>query len=209
MNYKVYSRGVGMINTNCYLLVNEDTSEVVIFDPGAEAMVISEIIIKKCWKPAGIILTHGHFDHILAADSLRKEFGVKIYANELERPLLESAELNQSTQVGLNCRVDDVEYLKDGAVIKLADFELKMIATPGHTGGSACFYNELNELLFSGDTLFYRTYGRTDLPTGSLSALRRSINDVLFKLPDEVRVYPGHGSETSIGEERIENPIVN
>lgn len=153
-----------------------------------------------------ILLTHGHFDHIWGANELRRLSGAKIYAYEGEKSLCEDAEKNVSAQAGRPETVQADFYEKDGTVLSLAGFSLKLIATPGHTGGSCCYYLEEEKVLFSGDTLFEGSVGRTDFPTGSMSSLVRSIKEKLLVLPEDVVVYSGHGDTTTIGDEKKYNP---
>ena len=153
-----------------------------------------------------ILLTHGHFDHIWGANELRRLSGAKIYAYEGEKELCEDAGKNVSRDAGRPETVQADFYEKDGALLELGGFSLKLIATPGHTGGSCCYYLEEEKILFSGDTLFEGSVGRTDFPTGSMSSLVRSIKERLLVLPDDVTVYPGHGDTTTIGDEKKYNP---
>ena len=153
-----------------------------------------------------ILLTHGHFDHIWGANELRRLSGAKIYAYEGEKELCEDAGKNVSRDAGRPETVRADFYEKDGALLELGGFSLKLIATPGHTGGSCCYYLEEEKILFSGDTLFEGSVGRTDFPTGSMGSLVRSIKERLLVLPDDVTVYPGHGDSTTIGDEKKYNP---
>ncbi|MDD2969462.1 MAG: MBL fold metallo-hydrolase, partial [Lachnospiraceae bacterium] len=151
--------------------------------------------------------THGHFDHIFGCNSLRKLSGVPIYAYRGEQKLLEDPSLNVSDQVGRPYTVNADHYLEDGEMIEIADMKIELIATPGHTAGSCCFYIREAGLLISGDTLFEESVGRSDLPTGSGAELGRSVTEKLFILPDETKVYPGHGDSTTIGHEKQYNPF--
>ncbi|MCL2254640.1 MAG: MBL fold metallo-hydrolase, partial [Lachnospiraceae bacterium] len=125
-----------------------------------------------------------------------------------EKLVLENTEQNVSSEVGMPCTVKADEYLEDGASVSLADMTFTLIATPGHTMGSACYYFAAQGILFSGDTLFEQSVGRTDLPTGNMGTLTKSIREKLFILPEHVKVYPGHGEPTSIGSEKENNPFV-
>ena len=154
-----------------------------------------------------MLITHGHFDHIMGANELREKAGVKIYASELEKDLLASSELNVSNQIGRNYTVEADVYLKDDEKVTINGIEIKMISTPGHTAGSCCYLIESEKLLIAGDTLFAGSCGRTDLPTGSGGMLDRSLKEKLMRLDDEIKVYPGHGESTTIGYERKHNPF--
>lgn len=199
-------RVVGEIQTNCYFLYDEETRECVIIDPGYEADKILKFIHKRELKVNQILLTHGHFDHITEADFLRKKLGVKIGAAAAEREILENPQLNASVMVGnpVSLKVD--EWFEDGQEITVLGQTMRCILTPGHTCGGMCYYFPKAGILFSGDTLFQESVGRTDFPTGSTSQLIASIREKLFVLPDAVRVYPGHGMMTSIQDEKMLNP---
>ena len=201
---------VGMVQTNCYFVYRSDAEgkkKAIVFDPGDQGKYLATQISNAGFEVVAICLTHGHFDHILGVKQMIEETGAKLYAYEQEKALLNSAHLNCSDQVGKVCTLDADAYLKDQEKITLADIELKLIATPGHTAGSCCYYIEEAGFLISGDTLFHESVGRTDLPTGSSSKLIRSIQDNLFCLPDATVCYPGHGDSTTIGFEKENNPF--
>ncbi len=198
---------LGICQTNCYFVYKEGTKDVIFFDPADKGDYIYETLQIKGFRVAGILLTHGHFDHIWGTNKLRELSGAPIYAYEKEKELCEDAVTNVSDQVGRPYTVIPDRYLKDGEEITIADMTCKLIATPGHTVGSCCYYFEEDGILISGDTLFQESVGRTDLPTGSMSEIVRSIRERLFVLPDTVRVYPGHGETTDIGHEKKYNPF--
>lgn len=199
---------VGMVQTNCYFAINDDTKEVLIIDPGASAEKLMEKINEAGLKPVAILLTHGHFDHAGAAEELAKLAGVKIYAEEHEKETLETPGLNLSGWEGLSSVYYADEYLKDEQEIDLAGFHIRVFHTPGHTVGGCCYYFPYQNTLFSGDTLFQTSIGRTDFPKGSASVLIRAIQEKLMKLPEETSVYTGHGEMTTIGTERMYNPYL-
>ena len=199
---------VGMVATNCYFLINSDTKEVLVIDPGASAKQLAEKVKVKDLKPVGILLTHGHFDHASAAAELSELLGVKVYAHEAERETLETAGLNLSGWEGKSEVYHADVYVKDEEELDLAGFKVKVLFTPGHTVGGCCFYLKEQNVVFSGDTLFEGSIGRTDFPKGSASQLIRAICDKLMPLPDETVVYSGHGEMTSIGRERVNNPFL-
>ena len=153
-------------------------------------------------------VTHGHFDHIWGCNRLRELSGAPVYAYEEEKPLCEDAVTNVSDQVGRPYTVIPDRYLKENEEITIADMTCRLIATPGHTVGCCCYYFVEAGILVAGDTLFQESVGRTDLATGSMSALTRSVKEKLFLLPDETKVYPGHGESTTIGHEKEYNPFV-
>ena len=199
---------VGMVETNCCLVYNEETKQAVIVDPGDAADVIREECRKLELSPELILLTHGHFDHIMAAEDIRRTFHIKIYASETEDAMLADGGLNMSgSWGGMQVSFHADVLLKDGDGLDLIGFGWKVIGTPGHTSGSVCYYVPEEEVVFAGDTLFCESYGRTDLPTGSSSQIVDSIINKVFPLPDDTMVYPGHGEPTTIGHEKQSNPI--
>lgn len=210
MNHrKVMSLTVGDLAVNCWFLVNEDTKEALVFDPGDEAEKIRAFGEKHGLRIAAILLTHGHADHMGDAEALRMLCGAQIYALQEEEPMLLNAKDNLS--VFINHRAITVSadvFLRDGQEINLAGMTLKVYHTPGHTPGGCSYYCEEAGCVFSGDTLFQASVGRSDFPGGSMSQLVHSVREKLFLLPDETRVYPGHGDETSIGYEKQHNPFV-
>lgn len=198
---------LGVCQTNCYFLYREGQKEVVFVDPADKGDSIYEALREKGFAVAGILLTHGHFDHIWGAQKLRELSGAKIYALDAEEALCLDAGLNVSKMAGRACTVKPDILVKDGEEITVADICCKVIATPGHTGGSCCYYVEEAGFLVSGDTLFQESVGRTDFPTGSMSEIVRSIKERLFCLPPDTKVYPGHGEQTTIAYEKEYNPF--
>lgn len=203
---KIGRMTLGVCSTNCYFLYREGSGDVIFVDPGDRGADIYEALKKKGLQVAAILLTHGHFDHIWGAQKLRELSGAKIYALDAEKVVCQDAYVNVSAQAGRKAVIDPDEWLTDGQELTFAGISLKVIATPGHTIGSCCYYVPEAGFLIAGDTLFAGSVGRTDLPTGSMGKLVRSIKEKLFLLPDETKVYPGHGEETSIGEEKQFNP---
>ena len=200
---------VGPVSTNCYFAVNPDTNETVIVDPGDEAEQLIDRIAIKELKPVGILLTHGHFDHAGAASRLAEEYNIKVYAGKDEEETLSDPRINQSGYYDREAMQYHADvFLTDGEIIKLAGFNIKVLFTPGHTPGGVCYYFADEGYLFSGDTLFYNSVGRTDFPKSSSSDLIRGIKDKLMALDDSVIVLPGHDAHTTIGEERMHNPYL-
>lgn len=201
-DYKV----IGMIGTNCYLVKNEDTAQSVLIDPAEAPDAIQEMIDKSGCELKAVLLTHGHSDHIGAAKEICERNNVKLYAGEDEKALLLSPQLNLSAQLGQAVSIEADYWVKDKDQLNIAGMNIKVIHTPGHTAGGTCYYIEDAGLLFSGDTLFAESVGRTDFPTGSMSQIVRSVKEKLMTLPDDTKVFPGHGESTSIGYEKKYNP---
>lgn len=214
---KIGKMVLGSCGTNTYFIYREGDGRTIVIDPADQGTSIYASLFKNDLKVEGILLTHGHFDHIWGVSALkgavnreRKEKGldpVKVYALDAERELLGDAEMNVSEMAGRATTIEADEYLRDGQKMTIADMSFQVIATPGHTGGSCCFYFEEAGFLISGDTLFQESVGRTDFPTGSMSSIVRSIKDKLFCLPEDTKVYPGHGPATTIGYEKENNPF--
>ena len=199
---------IGMIGTNCYVVSNENTKECFIVDPAVcDSNVISYIETEGLSLKA-ILLTHGHFDHIMGIDGVREKFQVPVYASEKEQEILQDARLNLSAAYGGGYTFSDATYVRDGEELEIAGMKIKVIETPGHTAGGCCYYIAEEEVLFSGDSLFCASIGRTDFPTGSSSQLVRAVRDKLLVLPEDTMVYPGHMEETTIGYERKHNPFI-
>lgn len=206
--YKIDSRILGMVGTNCYLLCNMDIKECVLIDPADSQDEISRMIDESGCSLKGILLTHGHFDHIMAADAVRDKYGVKVYASCDEKNTLEQPHINLGEAYGLKLSVKADVWHKDGEILKLAGFDIEALHTPGHTEGGSCYYIREIGVLFSGDTLFCGSVGRTDFPGGSMSEIVRSIKEKVMVLPDDTKVYPGHGEGTSVSYERENNPFL-
>lgn len=192
---------LGPIMTNCYIAYDGNIKEAVIIDPADSADIIKRKITELGVKPVAILLTHGHFDHIGAALDIKAEYGIKIYAHEDEKDVLTS-DANVASMMGMRLCVDADEYVRDRQTLLFGGVKYEVIHTPGHTKGGCCYYVASDKVLFSGDTMFCQSYGRTDFPTGSYSELINSITQKLLKLDDDVIVYPGHNEETKIGYER-------
>ena len=205
---KIESRVLGPVATNCYLIINKDNNESIIVDPADSPESIYDMVVRSGSKPQAILLTHGHFDHIGAANEVREHYGIKIYASCDEEKLLASPARNLSNAYGMSLRVTADVLHNDGDILELAGLKIKAIHTPGHTPGGCCYYMEQEGVLFSGDTLFQTSVGRSDFPGGSASALVRSVKEKLLVLPEETHVYPGHMEETTIGYEKLHNPFI-
>ena len=199
---------LGVCTTNCYLVYRKDSNKVIIVDPADAGDQIYSMVTGKGFEVEAIFLTHGHFDHILGAKALKEATGVQIYALAEEKELCESVKRNLSEWGGKAYTLTPDVLVRDGEKITVADMTCKVIATPGHTEGSCCYYFEEDGIVLSGDTIFQESVGRTDFPTGSTSKLVRSIREKIFVLPDETLLYPGHGDSTTVGHEKQYNPCV-
>ena len=199
---------MGICQTNCYFVYEEGRTDVIVFDPADKGDYIYQALKEKGFLVKAILLTHGHFDHIWGVEKLKELSGAKVYAYEGEKEVCESASVNVSKKAGRACESKADEYIRDGEEITVAGISCQLLATPGHTKGSCCYYFEKDKLLISGDTLFQESVGRTDLPTGSMSSLVRSVREKLMILPEDVKVYPGHGESTTIGHEKELNPFL-
>lgn len=199
---------LGSVYTNCYFLRNKETNEVIIVDPADCPDKIEAKILQMNAKPVAILLTHGHFDHIMAAQAVKEKYGISIYACCEEEEMLKSPALNLSVHYGNSCSFAADVRLEDLQVFEAAGFSIQMIHTPGHTKGSCCYYLKDEEILLSGDTIFHGSVGRTDLPGGSSTQIINSLHKVLSSLPEETEVFPGHDAATSIGYEKRYNPFV-
>ena len=203
----IETKQVGNLGTNCYLLCNKDTMETVIIDPGADGNTIRDTMQMYGMTPAGILLTHGHYDHIGALESLKSSYyQIKVYAGSKERKILNNTDANLSSFLGKPYTVEADVYVEDGDQIELAGAHFRCIHTPGHTPGGMCYYAIEDDVLFSGDTLFAGSVGRTDFPGGDGSALIQSLKEKIRVLPDHIKVYPGHGPSSMLEIEFAENP---
>ncbi|WP_274422649.1 MBL fold metallo-hydrolase [Blautia sp. XA-2221] len=199
---------LGSVSTNCYLLKNKNTGEVLIVDPADQAQEIFSKVKEMQAKPAAVLLTHGHYDHILAVEDVKKEYQIPVYACEKESGTLLDPSANLSGYGNRSCSLKADILLEDLQVFDAAGFSVQMIHTPGHTPGSCCYYLKDEGILFSGDTLFYGSVGRTDLPGGSTGQIVESLHRLTDSLPEETEVYPGHDISTTIGYEKRYNPFV-
>lgn len=206
---KVELFATGILGTNTYVIMNEDTREAVVVDPARLSKKLREYIDGEELKVKAILLTHAHFDHIMGIDEMIAAYGeMPVYVEENDLPLLNNADLNESKSYTRGYSYAGGDVIHGGDVLELIGHKFQVIHTPGHTAGGVCYYVEEAGMVFSGDTLFRASIGRSDFKTSSTEALLSSVKDKLFLLPDETIVFPGHMSATKIGYEKVNNPFV-
>ena len=207
MSFDIKVMPLGPISANCYILTDKKSRESAVIDPGDfnEALknAVKDLNIKY------ILLTHGHFDHIMGLSDVMEDIKVPVYVEEADLPMMMDGESNLSSgYMRGGYQFADAVPVRDGQQLQIAGFQFRVIHTPGHTPGGCCYYMEQEDVLFSGDTLFRTSVGRSDFPGGSASALVRSVKEKLLILPEETHVYPGHMEETTIGYEKLHNPFI-
>ena len=195
---------VGMLQANCYLLRLSRTGEGVIIDPGDDGDKIERAIEKTGLRPEAILLTHGHIDHTNAAAYLREKYRSRVICHREDSDMVKSSESLFPGFVRHPCVVD--QEVDDDSRVSIGDSWIRILHTPGHTPGSICLM--VDNLLFSGDTLFRGSIGRTDLPGGNEQTMMETLRQRILVLKDEIVVYPGHGAPTTIGEEKLHNPFL-
>lgn len=189
--------------TNCYIIFDEESKETMVIDPAGDVDKIIEMMEILGGNLKYIYLTHCHGDHIGGVNELKRKCGGKILIHRYDAPGLNDPDINLTEYIGMeNIELELDSIIDDQDMLHLGNLELLVIHTPGHTAGGASLYCEKENLLFSGDTMFRGTWGRTDLPTSSREQIMDSITNKLLVLPDETIVYPGHGKSTRIGDEK-------
>ena len=197
---------------NTYIL-SDETGECIIIDAGmqgqSEEDILEEYINNHNLKPVMLLLTHAHIDHIIGNSFVADKFELKLTAHKDCVPFLKNA-ISYAATFGLTMdRVKEIDsFINEDSEIKFGNSSLEVLFTPGHANGSVCFYSPKDKFVITGDVLFNQSIGRTDLPTGDYDLLQKSIWEKLFTLPDETVAYPGHGPETTIGSEKVNNPFV-
>lgn len=206
---QIYNIPTGAIGTNTYLVYDENSMEGFLVDPGAYNSGVSDKIKDLGIDIRYIILTHGHADHIMGVEGFKNDFpGAELVANINEKGMLNDRTLNMSVQFGDPTEIDADIYVDDGDTMDVGGMHLEFLFTPGHSPGGMCIYIPDEKTLFSGDTLFQSSIGRTDFPGCSFEALKQSIHEKLWPLPEDTSVFPGHMGPTNIGFEREHNPFV-
>ncbi len=199
---------LGAYETNCYILRESATAkDCLIVDAGLEADRLINFLKEHKLNPVAVVLTHGHIDHIAGVAALRAEFAdIKVYIHKVDAKMLTEAEHNLSALAGVPFSADPADlFIEAGDVIEQVSIKLQVLHTPGHTPGGICLYSKDEGIVFTDDTLFADSIGRTDFPNGSMSQLLNSIKEKLFTLPDETKVYPGHGPITTIAHDKAHN----
>ena len=212
INVQVFT--CNMLQENCFV-VSDETKECAIIDCGAfyqeERDMIIDYIKKNQLKPKHLLATHGHLDHNFGNSYMQKEFGLTPKVHHKDKFLMESIKQQAQLLLGLDLTEEqpkDIDYLTKDDIIEFGNQRFTIIETPGHTPGSVFFYNEKEHIAFSGDTIFKRSIGRTDLEGGSMFQMIQSLRFV-SQLPDNTILYPGHGESTTIGDELNSNPYID
>lgn len=200
---------VGPLEVNCYLVWDRRTGQAVVIDPGGNPDIIADTIRREKLKVEYVVNTHAHFDHVGANVEMKKRFGAMIAVHREDVSLLASAH-DYAAFYGSKTPMQPAPdiMLEDGSKIKTGGLTLEVIHTPGHTRGGVCLYNRKEGVLFTGDTLFAGSVGRTDFEGGSMEELMNSIRTKILPLGDDVKVCPGHGPQTTIGAEKANNPFL-
>jgi hydroxyacylglutathione hydrolase len=202
---------VGPLRCNCTILGDPETGEAIVIDPGDEPLKVLDRLAGRGLKPKAVLITHTHLDHVGGNHEVRERTGAKVMLHEKDLPLYDNLPM-QAQMIGLDTPVRGAvdEYIHQGDVIPIGNKgdAIEVLHTPGHTPGSCSFYLAKGRLLFSGDTLFSGSVGRTDLWGGDFDTEIKSIRDRLLPLPDDTRVIAGHGPITTIGAERESNPFL-
>jgi hydroxyacylglutathione hydrolase len=197
---------VGPFAENCYVIGK--APRVAIVDPGAESDRIFAAVERHGWQPEAILLTHGHIDHVAHCAHVAERYGIHAYIHRADLGLLQQKQFPEfAAMLGARVCPEPVGYLEDGQSFEVAGLHLRILHTPGHTPGGICLFDDESGQALVGDTIFHRGIGRTDLPGGDFATLASSVRDLLFRVAGDWQLWPGHGPETRLEEERQENPF--
>ncbi len=202
---------LGAYQTNCYILrENVEAKNCLIIDAGLEADEMVNFLSQNKLNPVAVVLTHGHADHITGVAALRENFpDIKVHIHKLDAGMLTGTRSNLSALTGKLFSTGSAEFLlEEGSIIEQVGIRLQVFHTPGHTPGGICLYSKDEGIIFSGDTIFAGSIGRTDFPGGNMAQLITGIKEKLLILPDETIVYTGHGPVTTIAQEKAHNPFL-
>ena len=203
---KIVNISSGFMSANTYLIIDEETNISAIVDPGGDSAHIIAQISANGTRTEKILLTHGHYDHILALDDVRKAVGAKVYIHRYDNICLKNTTYSLMEHIGRRDTFDDADVLlSDGDEITIGSEKVKAVHTPGHTAGSVCYITDAG--IITGDTLFFESIGRSDFPGGDAEALEESVRG-LYALDGDYVLYPGHGQTTTLEHERKFNPYV-
>ena len=198
-----------MIGTNCYLVINEETKDTVMVDPGAYPAKLKNVVKEQGLKLKAVLLTHAHFDHIMGLSDVMEDIKVPVYVEEADLPMMMDGESNLSSgYMRGGYQFEDAVPVRDGQQLQIAGFQFRVIHTPGHTPGGCCYYFPYEDVIFTGDSLFCCSICRKDFKAGSMADLVRTVKEKIMTLPEHTEVYPGHNDTTTIENERMYNPYL-
>lgn len=203
---KVGCLTIGLLDNNTYFLHRDGEFDCIIIDPARDGDMFVTRLREKGLTIKAVLLTHAHFDHIVGVDGIEMLEKAPVYGGKKDIPLFKDPTLNQSVKINKEIIINLDHEVSEGDEIEVGSMKCKVLETPGHTAGSVCYYFEDEKLLFSGDTLFRETFGRTDFETGSYDDMIKSVKRLL-ELPEDVKVYPGHNDFTTIAHEKKYNPL--
>lgn len=204
----IWIMSLGPANTNLYIIKKQNNNKAVLIDPANDFEKIKNFLIKEDIEPVAILLTHGHSDHIYAVNQIKDYYKIDVFGSKYEVDIANNYINNVSDLFGVKVEVDITKEIIDSQILNLADLNITVLETPGHTKGSVTYYLKEYGIMFTGDTLFKNSIGRWDFPTGNYEILKDSIKK-LSSFSDETIIYPGHGIYSTIGIEKRDNPFIN